>query len=96
VSLVSYRLRCLNFAPMTFFLGLAVYLGTLWTSGGNQMPGPNDTRNIFACFICCMGFEFVKYFVYIEEEEDAIEADNQVDEVLPVASEVTVNTKKSS
>jgi len=62
LSIVS-PLRCLNFSSMTFFLGLAVYLGTVWTSGGNQMPGPNDTRNIFICFVCCMGFEFAKSFV---------------------------------
>ena len=38
-------------AVWAFILGLAVYTGTVWTSGGHNIPGPHDSRNIFIFFI---------------------------------------------
>ena len=52
--------RFVNFSATTFFIGLTVYLGTVWTSGGNNVPGPNDSRNVFLCCICCLAGEFLK------------------------------------
>ncbi|MCJ1408974.1 hypothetical protein MMC19_003051 [Ptychographa xylographoides] len=48
-------------AALSFYLGLGVYLGTVWTSGGNNVPGPNDSRNIFLCFISVIASEIVKW-----------------------------------
>ena len=52
--------RGLSFTTWSLVPGLGVYLGTLWTSGGNNVPGENDNRNIFLCFICCIAFELVR------------------------------------
>ena len=62
LSLASPQ-RLVSFSAHTFFLGLAVYLGTVWTSGGNRVPGPNDSRNIFLCCICCFAGELLKALV---------------------------------
>jgi len=97
---IASPLRFLQFSSVTFFLGLAVYLGTVWTSGGNQVPGPNDTRNIFLCFICCFGFECIKAFVVgvmfaSTDEDDDIEIDDAAETGLPGADDVVMNVKKS-
>ena len=64
--------RLLRFSSSSFCLGFAVFLGTVWTSGGNNVPGPNDTRNIFISFICAVGFELFKGIVVliITSEDD--------------------------
>ena len=55
-------LRGLSFSSWLLVPGLGVYLGTTWTSGGNSVPGENDTRNIFICFLCCIALEVLVSF----------------------------------
>ena len=76
---IASPMRLLNFSSFAFFLGLAVYLGTVWTSGGTNVPGPDDTRNIFICFMCCFGFEMVKAMVvgFITSEDYETEVDDE-------------------
>ena len=59
---LAYPLRGLSFASWSLVPGLGVYLGTTWTSGGDNVPGEKDTRNIFICFLCCIAFEIVVNF----------------------------------
>lgn len=79
---LTYPGRGLSFSSMAFVLGLAVYLGTSWTSGGNNLPGPDDTRNVFLCFIGCIVFEFAWAIIIAivicendmqQEEEEEVE-----------------------
>jgi len=90
--------RCLSLSSLAFFLGLAVYLGTLWTSGGNQDQRPNDSRNIFLCLICCLGIEIIWSFTvgYITGDGFGAELDDEADAALPDPRDVIVNTMEGA
>ena len=81
---LAYPLRGLSFASWSLVPGLGVYLGTTWTSGGNDVPGENDTRNIFICFLCCIAFEVLGNFAIglISAADDGVrpEIDGQPDD----------------
>ncbi|MCJ1246150.1 hypothetical protein MMC30_003355 [Trapelia coarctata] len=85
---IASPMRMLNFSSLAFFLGLAVYLGTVWTSGGTNTPGPYDTRNIFICFLCCFGFEVVKSaFVGFITARDLQSESYDEDDAQPLAEQ---------
>jgi hypothetical protein len=61
VLIISSSKVLLNFALMTYIIGLGIYLGFVWQSNLGVNADQSDSRNIFIAFLICL---IVCYEIY--------------------------------